>query len=299
MGSHRLGSSETRLALLLLCAAGTLHAQLASECGAANESTVRLVGGERPFCGRLEVCHEGLWGTICDDSFDNRDANVVCKMMGYESHLTRHPQAQFGEGTGRIWLDNMRCAASHTHISQCTPLRWGRHNCEHDEDMGVCCKRKEAEKPAELPVRLGTLSGQPAPMMKCPDKFHPDGANSVQGVVEVKVNGVWGRISALYWTYNEAIVACGELGYPLAEQLTDEIIELDSGSGDMFLRPYSPKNNNTYLHELECTGKERDILSCFFSRLDAVPNPTGRVAALRCGCKPYPPLGNTVSIRNI
>jgi len=55
---------------------------LGNEC---TDGSIRLRGGTSVREGRVEICIEGRWGTICDNSWDSRDASVVCRQLNYSS----------------------------------------------------------------------------------------------------------------------------------------------------------------------------------------------------------------------
>nr|XP_054772380.1 deleted in malignant brain tumors 1 protein-like [Lytechinus pictus] len=101
---------------------------------------VRLVGGDTPNEGRVEVQHSEYyysWGTVCSDSWDINDATVVCRMLGYPG--VSSAMKSFGPGSGDIILDNVNCDGSETHLAHCNHAGYLVHNCDHTEDVGVEC----------------------------------------------------------------------------------------------------------------------------------------------------------------
>ena len=105
----------------------------------STDTAIRLAGGSNDLQGRVEIMYQGIWGTICDDGWDDNDANVVCRELGY-SHGNATRQAQFGSGTGPVWLRQVGCTGSESKLSHCTHT--GASNtlgCSHAQDVGVQC----------------------------------------------------------------------------------------------------------------------------------------------------------------
>ena len=75
---------------------------------------------------------------MCDDYWDDTEATVICKQLGYIGGSVK-TSAYFGEGSGLIVLDNVNCNGGEFSIFGCSHSNFGEHNCRHYEDVGVVC----------------------------------------------------------------------------------------------------------------------------------------------------------------
>ena len=119
----------------------------AAETDDCTDGDIRLVGGGSENEGHVEVCSGMLWGSICDDGWDSREASVVCRQLGYSSEQEHAvvPGAFFGTYGTPIHLTQLSCVGNESRLVDCLHPPFGRHNCIHEEDAGVVCTGESKE----------------------------------------------------------------------------------------------------------------------------------------------------------
>ncbi len=134
----RLRILTAALAVLAVLPWAAATAASSGESDPTASGSVRLVGGNSALEGRVELFHDGQWGTVCDDEWDNKNAVVVCRQLGHQGGRA-FSGAHFGRGRGPIFLDNVMCTGAEARLVDCPSPQIGRHNCNHGEDAGVIC----------------------------------------------------------------------------------------------------------------------------------------------------------------
>ncbi|XP_053506741.1 scavenger receptor cysteine-rich type 1 protein M130-like [Ictalurus furcatus] len=102
-------------------------------------SSIRLVGSRGDCAGRLEVFHNGSWGTVRNDLWDIEDAQVVCRHLQCGVALSDHVLSWFGPGTGPVWLNQVECKGKEVALWDCSFQFSGEDESGHQEDVGVVC----------------------------------------------------------------------------------------------------------------------------------------------------------------
>ena len=105
-----------------------------------SNGNARLIGGTTKQQGRVEIWYSNQWNTVCDDSWDINDATVVCQQLGYRGAVAAHLSAHFGQGSGQILLDDLRCTGREASLLECSHAGINVHDCTHSEDASVTCE---------------------------------------------------------------------------------------------------------------------------------------------------------------
>ena len=114
-----------------------LNSTMQSSC---EDGDVRLEDGSNALEGRVEVCFNKAWGTVCDNSFSTSDADVVCRQLGYRFNGTQVlPISEFSQGSGPIFLDEVACDGEESGIMECGGTAPGVHTCTHNQDVAIRC----------------------------------------------------------------------------------------------------------------------------------------------------------------
>ncbi|XP_064369564.1 deleted in malignant brain tumors 1 protein-like, partial [Dromaius novaehollandiae] len=191
---------------------------------------LRLVNGGSRCAGRVEVKHEGQWGTVCSYDFlwDVRGASVVCRQLGCGTVARTSPYMPFGAGAGRIWLQPFLCRGTETALHHCPHYGWGQHYCGHDTDVGVTCSDA---------VELRLVNG----------------GGPCAGRVEVKLRGQWGTVADDIWDMEDAEVVCQQLGCGSAKSAHDST-HFGRGSGPIQLALVDCRGDESALWECTVPG---------------------------------------------
>uniref|UniRef100_A0A8C1S117 SRCR domain-containing protein n=1 Tax=Cyprinus carpio TaxID=7962 RepID=A0A8C1S117_CYPCA len=185
---------------------------------------LRLSEGEGRCSGRLEVYHNAVWGSVCDDQWDISDAQVVCRQLGCGAALRADGNSVFGAGEGVVWLNRVECRGNEIHLWDC-PLSLKNHtDCSHKEHAGLTCAES---------MRVMLVNG----------------SNPCAGRVEVHQNGQWGTVCDWGWDIADAAVVCRELGCGTAVTATFNA-HFGAGSGSVSMA------------FVNCSGSETALKHC-------------------------------------
>eukprot|EP00062_Callorhinchus_milii_P025079 gi/632985667/ref/XP_007909811.1/ PREDICTED: deleted in malignant brain tumors 1 protein-like [Callorhinchus milii] len=197
------------------------------EIVAGKQWHLRLENGGSRCDGRVEIYHDGTWGRLLDDSWNISNADVICRQLNFGSAISVYNSSQYGEGTGPVWINNVQCAGTETHIWNC-PYSTVASSSRTSRDVGVLCS---GECTLDTHIRL------------------MDGGSSCAGRVEIYYNATWGTVCDDSWGSLEADVVCKQLG-------------CGSAVDAIFAAPCGSASGQVWLDEVRCSGKESALWEC-------------------------------------
>ncbi|XP_057575719.1 antigen WC1.1-like, partial [Hippopotamus amphibius kiboko] len=186
---------------------------------------LRLKDGGHRCEGRVEVKHQGKWGTVNDYQWSLMSAAVVCKLLECGAAVDAPGGAYFGPAVGPIWFSSVSCKGTESSLFDCTHSgikSYHNDGFSHNWDAGAVCSGF---------VRLA------------------EGNGHCSGRVEVHSGGGWTPVSDGNFTLPTAQVICAELGCGKAVSVLGH-------------RPFGASEGRVWAEEFRCEGEEPELLSC-------------------------------------
>ncbi|XP_025103076.1 deleted in malignant brain tumors 1 protein-like isoform X2 [Pomacea canaliculata] len=200
-------------------------------CNITEHMTARLVNGTSE-AGRLEIFFNREWSTVCNLGFGNNEAQVACKMLGYESTgAAVVSSVRYGQGAGHVLFNYVVCQGTETSLWQCNLGDLYSRECGHTYDVGVVCNITE-----QIEARL--VNG-----------------TSTAGRLEIFFNREWGTVCGYLFGDKEAQVACNMLGYNSSRAAAVSSVRYGHGAGPVLLS------------RVECQGAESSLAQCNLGEL--------------------------------
>ena len=125
-----------------------------TEVGNCSTGSIRL-NGSSPLEGRVEICINNAWGTICNNRFSSSDPIVICRHLGYDSIAAYSIPLLETLSSGPIFLDELECDGNEENVLDCH-YSIGVHSCSHDQDIAIKCVGKyfTAQKIMIITIKL-------------------------------------------------------------------------------------------------------------------------------------------------
>lgn len=203
---------------------------------------MRLINGFAPYAGQVAVYRRGTWVAVCDDGWDEKDATVVCRELGYPGVTIVTKEMFFGV-PGRIKIEQLGCYGNETKLSECS--------FKTTRKMSQCLNRNRRHREAGVICEVGNHTDpRDIPKIRLTGPPYREGA----GNVEVYINRHWGRVCDSGWSYYEAKVVCRQLGYSDAERSTCCGWYFGAGSGPPLMAYATCKGNETTLFHCPHVG---------------------------------------------
>ncbi|XP_029171466.1 lysyl oxidase homolog 3A-like [Nylanderia fulva] len=238
------------------------------------EGALQLIGSENgSYEGNVEILHDGKWGGICDDEWDDLEARVVCRQLGFNGAIKATSYGHFGQARRRYWMDNVYCDGSEDEIAKCRFDGWGVSDCGNNEAAGVVCLHEEKTEASS-----SSISQEELPKAKIKD-VHKQGIAlrlfggrvHSEGQVEIKLgSGDWSTICGDSWSILEAAVVCRQLGLGYAS---------DAIQTNFFDNRESMPMS---ISGIECNGNEENLAECLHDKVVDCPGTVENVAGVIC-----------------